>query len=615
MKTLSARLRLVTRSLRSSPPIRRSLAATLVIAAVTGLAFGAAPETTLAAWNEVEYVSARFGTLDCAAPAGRFDTRAQGRVLSGTLLTWDLAGVAELKGVTAMQTAGGVTVDPAPPESLSLGAGAYSDPLTVTALGSVYASLGSTLRLPLGAQAGALNSYAKVSDTGVSIGAAGLVDDSGAIAAAQAPIGSNPPEIAEIRLGQIVAQTLGRPLSSQVGQLTDARLRIGDVASRSTLDACSSFWGDDVYSKLARDYYIAGLRLDIDAPAVGTLTTATSAVVAGVDARAEALRTNTAFLTAVRQGLLDTLGGALGTLGLGEVTISSLDLRLDLSAVNGLLDARITDPSGIVAVDLASGTVTVDIASLVGAVYGTSGLNGLPPNTQVLIDNEIVTRLELALTQALSTWATSVTSAVTAALDAAVVSASVNVRLNAQGLPLADVGLGLVDVPLGTLLAGGAVATSNVRLLGAACTTLNPLACTLNGLVDTLTPTLRTVIGGVLGRALSTALTGSGGLIAAVGAEVRTLTGPLVAALSAGTRGLLGQGGLLYLGINAQNAPAPAAGATGAEPTTWSIPAPMSPRETRRFDVAAIRVVGVGALATGLSLDFARSSAGGNLIR
>lgn len=615
MKNLPTWLRSAASTLRRSPAARRALAGGVVIASVAGLAFGAAPQTTLAAWNDVEYISARLGTLDCAAPAGRFDTRAQGRVLSGTLLTTDLANVAELKGVTADQTAAGVTVDPAPPASLSLGDGAYSDPLTVTALGAVYASLGSTLRLPLGAQAGALNSYAKVSDTGVSIGAAGLVDNSGGIATAQAPIGSNPPEIAEVRLGQIISQALGQPLSSRVGQLTDARLRIGDVASRTTLDACSSFWGDDVYSKLVRQYYAAGLRLDVDAPAIGTLTNATSAVVSGVDARAEALRTSTAFLTAVRQDLLATLGGALGALGLGDVSISSLDLRLDLTTANGLLDDRITDPSGIVAIDLASGTVTVDIASLAGAVYGTSGLNGLPPNTQVLIDDAVITRLELALTQALAAWTTSVTAAVRTALDAAVVSASVNVRLNALGLPLADVGLGLVDVPLGTLLSGGAVATSSLQLLGAACTPLNQLPCTLNAAVDALTPTLRTVIGGVLGRTLATALTGSGGLVTAVGSDLRALTGPVVTALSQGTRGLFGQGGLLYLGINAQNAPSPASGATGAEPTTWGIPAPVSPRQTRRFDVAAIRLVGVGALATGLSLDFARSSAGSNGIR
>ena len=600
--------RSTTRRTLSRSATRRlvgTLAGVVAITVSAATSLTAAP--TDASWLDAEWDSSTIGTLDCGPDGSPFTTRASGKLLGGSLAGIDLDAFAELDGISGVNGASGVAITPPPPQSNSLGENAYANPLTVTALSTLQASLGDLLLLPLNADLGVDNSYVQVDSDGTSTGATGAVSNSGAIQTTASQPGPNPPTFATLQLSTIVQSALGQSLSTVVAGLADASLDVGAVASSATLDACAATWTGSIVSSLERQYAVAGVDLDLTSPTVGTLVTNTSSVITGLDGTVEGLAGNAGVLSSLTTGLTGQLNTLLNTLGLGlgSITISNLNVGIDLDDVNGLLDDTISDDAGIVSVDLVTGRISVDLDGLLGAAYGTTGIIGLPANTPLLINDEILNALTAATTEALVNWVDDLEGAIRAALESMTVSAKVVVNvLQGSGPPVASITLTIPEVSLAGLTAGTPLVTTSISLAGgAACSVITAILC---GLLNTLTGGLAANVSASLGTALNSALfTPVTGVLATTRTALLALTAPVVTLVSNATDVLFGEDSLLSLTANAQNSPNPANG--NPEPA-WTVDGPdAATRSTGQYDVAALRLTAVGTV---VQLDLARSSVG-----
>src|SRR5690606_11789235 len=141
--------------------------------------------------------------------------------------------------------------------------------------------------------------------------------------------------------------------------------------------------------------------------------------------------------------------------------------------------------------NVGTGEVKVDLAALLGGPYGgvgfngaqEHGLNGLAPNTELLLNGDVVTALIAALEEALGDWVNDVLVALTDAVSKAGVTIALSVELNALGIGLVTVKLSGA-ASLGNLLSGGVKLKAELTLLGLPC----GLVCaTLSGVVNALT--------------------------------------------------------------------------------------------------------------------------------
>lgn len=574
----------------------------LVIASVPAFAL------TNASWNDSEWDSATqaggpgIGTLDCAAADGLFDTRGAGNFLSGQLGAIDLANIAELEGELVTNNG---TISSATPGSADLGNDAYANPLNVNALDNALSiQLGNLLTFPaVGVDVGVVNQYGQALSDGNSTGASGAVGDSGAIDTGVVP-GPTAPTIASFQLGTALQNLLGAGLGGGVANLADVSLNLGAVASFSDLDACPALWDDDIYAHLVRDYLIAGLDAELDSPLVGALVSAVQGVVTSTQNAVNTVASGTNATLETALGV--TLAPVLATLGGGTVT-ATVGLSVDFAAVNALLDDVISDPGGVLSIDLSSGLITVDLAELFDPV---NGLNEQAPNTQLLIDSDMITTLQLAASTALANWVASVGAALTNALTNLV---TVNIDVDIDGA-LGDASVTITGPLGGPLVVGSSL--DSCLLLPLVCTTLE---ATLTGLE------------GALGVAAS-------GVLAGVPALILLATGPLVTTLTTVTlpavtdniltllddalSGLFGEDSLASILINAQNAPDPADAGMPIvdypEPL-WAAgldPYVANPFESGQYDVSALRITLAATPVTPpvLGLDLARSSAGNNIL-
>jgi hypothetical protein len=613
-----ARRSAVLSGIRRSRRIALALSGLVTSALIVTTSVSAEP--TLASWLDSEWVTAETGTLDCAPGQGQFSSRASGALLSGEVLTLDLDDIAEVSGVEVINTGSEVSVDPSTADSQ--GDDAYVNPLDVTAVNAVNLELGNLLALPLDADAGVVNSYGQARDSGRSVGAAGTVNDSGGVQLTPVAPGSQPPTLATIELGRILSAITGEGLGGGIAGLTDASLDVGAVASVASLDACAAEWSGSIYDNLARDYLVSALDLDVDSPLVASLVTSAQGTLGGVEAEVESLSSNAGVVAGVTAGVTRLVNGLLATLRLGTVSVNNLAVTLDLSTVTALLDDTISDEAGIVSIDLAGGTIGVDLAGLLGSVYGSTGLNGLPPNTELLVNAAVANALTAATTQALTNWVSDLTTALSLALQSMTVGAAVAVNLLGIGpTPLAVITLTVPPTSLETLLTGSVRATSTVSLLGGTCSLTNPVACVLNGVVGAVVNPLVNGIGKVLGDALSVAVfntTGTGGLLTSVTGTLTGLLQPVVTFVGSATTSLFGADAVLSLIVNAQNRPDPAQ-PSGPDEPEWAADLPGvdgTTRSTGRYDVSALRLTTLGLLGNGLNvdLDLARSSVGGNQV-
>ena len=601
-----------------------SVAAALVVTNLTPVV------VTSASWTNQEWDHGNVGTLSCTDD-GNFKTRAAGRLLGGALLPTDLDAVASLEGVTA--TNDGVEAHPNPANAEQVGA-AYVNPLGVSVLESINlpltgGGLDELLSLPLATQVGAVNQYALADDNGVSQGASGVVNNSGFIQTTNDSDG-NLPTLGTLKLSTLVAELTGEALSQVVAGITDLELEIGAVASTAELDACEAAWTGDLDSSLTRNYAIAGLDLGVTAPIVADLSGTLNSALTVLEGTVEGLLGSGSVVTQLTAGV-DAL---INTLGIANVSTSGSYIDLDLTTVRNLAAAKITDTNETVTLDLATGQVQVDLASLIGEAYtgegfnGTQahGLNGLSPNTELVLNGPVALALTAALTDALNGWVASVLAAVDSALDLALVHVEIGITLAGTiqipvvgplTLNVAEITVG-IDGTLKQVLAGtAAVVVDPVILPGSLVTDalikglVSPL---LSGIVSALltgngsTPGIIGLVGNILDAAIFAPETGP---VAVLGTTLQTAITPVVPALEVILIDILGANGILSLRVNIQNDPA--AGNDPDPPLTypeWEENSRAVPDD--QYDVAAlsVSVLDLAGTTNNVNLEFARSSVG-----
>ncbi len=597
---------------------RRLAASTAVLALGAGLVVSTTVPSS-AAWTDVEYDRTDLTALDCTLENLGTST-ASGTVMGGTLLGLDLGTVSEVRGLRVTDDGTGASADPdSATEVPASGGDAYQNPLVASAaFGAINLDLGEVLRVPLATEAGAYGQYARASDDASSAAASGSITQGGGIDfdAISAPPEERP-RFGTIELGTLLTSALGESLSDAVAQqLTDARLGIGAIASAASLAGCDAAWARSVDDALLRDYAIAGLDLELDSPLTAQLTTGVSSAVTSLEAALAGLTADQDLRDALAGAVLgpDGLGPLLTGLGVGTPTISLL-VTPDFSLVSQLGDDTITDDEGIVAIDLATGVITVDLESLFGATYGQDDLNGLPPNTELLIDGEVLSTLLTAVGDALDDWTASVVDRLDAALDLVRVQFSLSVPLTLLGNTLGTLTVS-TDASLAALAAGTAVVTAGFAQTPGLCSivVIGPPLC-VTTLLTGLTPAVLAALGPGIAAILTTSLDGvAAPALTTLGSTAAATASGVVVLLGDSLGGLFGSAGLMGLLVNVQNDPtAPGA---GAEPASWSaLPAPdwAYPASTGVFDVAALQLSVVGAVQA-IELDLARSSVGENVV-
>jgi hypothetical protein len=595
-------------------------------ASTAALAFGAVlvVSTTVpssAAWTDVEYDRADVATLDCTLENLGTST-ASGTVMGGTLLDLDLGTVAEVRGLRVHDDGAGAIPDPdSATEVPASGGDAFQNPFVASAaFGAINLDLGEVLRVPLATEAGAYGQYARASGDASSAAASGTITQGGGIDfdAISAPPEERP-RFGSIELGTLLASALGEGLSDTVSeQLTDARLGIGAAASAASLAGCDAAWARSVDDALLRDYAIAGLDLELDSPLTAQLATGVSTAVTSLETALAGLTSDQALRDALAGAVLgpDGLGPLLTGLGVGTPTVS-LQVTPDFSLASQLGNDTITDDEGIVAIDLATGVITVDLESLFGATYGQDDLNGLPPNTELLIDGEVLSTLLTAVGDAVDDWTASVVDRLDDALDAVRVQFSLSVPLTMLGNTLGTLTVS-TDASLAALAAGTAVVTAGFVQTPGLCSivVIGPTLCgAVTTLLTGLTPSVLAALGPSIAAILTTSIdTVAAPALTTFGSTSAATASGIVVLLGDALGGLFGSSGLMGLLVNVQNDPtAPGA---GAEPASWSaLPAPnwADPASTGVFDVAALQVSVAGAVRA-VELDLARSSVGENIV-
>lgn len=603
-----------------------SVAAALVVTNLTPVV------VTSASWADEEWVHGQVGTLSCSDDGSDFKTRGAGRLLGGEVLSTDLDSVVALKGMT-------VTNDGenshAAPNIEATSPDIYQNSLDVNVLSKIEFPvvegvadnmLNSVLALTPAPESGAgvVNQYARASDTGLSEGASGVVSDSGVILS---PESENLPGLGTIKVSTLVQNLTGQAISSVVAGITDLQLEIGAVASRATLDACDAAWTDDIDSSLTREYAIAGLDAEIEAPdLIGKLTGQVPGLLSGLETAVDALAADSGVLSSITSGVGTLLNGLLGEVLLGGKPTVTLALDVDLNSLGDLLTTPISDKAGTVVLDLTSGEVSIDLASLLGAAYGGHGfhgdqglgLNGLSPNVELVLNAQVANALVAALGEALDGWVGRIVAAVKTAVNAAYVEVTVAVDLAALTLiKIASIKVSAKGT-LDDLLHGRDVTSAEVKLLGVGCLPLvGGLACLVDGIASGLVGGLGELVGGVLRTTIlgQEGVTPNNSLVGTLGSTLSAATAPVITALSTVLVRFLGVDGLVSLRVNVQNDPAAGDASDPDPPLTypeWEIGTRAVPDD--QYDVAALSVSLLDATgaAGNINLELARSSVGAN---
>ncbi|NYD68729.1 choice-of-anchor G family protein [Agromyces atrinae] len=483
--------------------------------------------TTTASWPDEEWAHGAVETSSfrCGVDEG-YASSSTGRFLSGELLGQDLDSLLALRGVDlAVSPAGAVAVDP--PTSINQGsappAATFTNPLTVSALSGIVGLdlTGLTVGLPLGS-AGAVNQYTQVATTGTAAAASGLVSNSGGIGVT--------PTTPQTQLPQPATVALSTFLPSAAG-ITDARLRVGAVASSATLDGCaalrSALWGDGSVSGVVRSYGIAGLGLEIDSPLLGGLVTSVNSGLPTIQTAVNSLLgTNGLISSTIRSSVLASLVSGLGVGSMtGTVSLSGLDLA---GSVSTLLATPLTD--GVVSIDLSGGRIAVDLDALLG--YTSTSLNTLPPNTELVLNDAVVNALVARIGALLDTWTTNIISALTEEIRTAVVTVDLRttVSLLTGAVQLVRLDIDLV-APLSGLLDQTATFTIGTEVLGLV-SVLNGLLAPLGINVNTLLSTLGGLATGLVVPVANIVTTTAIAAVTSLGSTLAAATAPIVSALS-----------------------------------------------------------------------------------
>jgi len=552
--------------------LRRAAGVLLTVAAVAG--FVVPVQESTASWNDAEWSSASLGTssFDCGADLG-YRSTASSRFLSGSLAGTDLDALASVAGVAlAKDGTGPAAVSPASAPALGPQLdpvrAAHGNPLQVGLLDDALGLdlTGLSLGLPAGS-VGAVNQVTRVAATGESTAAAGLVNDTGGVLVSEASATDSLPEPASLDLASLLPAVSG---------IAGVSLEVGAVGSSAQLSGCDllrdDIWGTataatvartgtatvahgaEVERTVTRDYGIASLDLAIDSPLAGSLVTAVQQTVTQLDTAVAALAgPDGAISRALRQNVVNSLTSGLG-LGrvTGDVAISGVDLG---GSVRPLLSEELSD--GTVTVDLSSGIIRVDLAHLLGD--DTHGLNNLPPNTEIVLDAQLLNGIATRVGVLLDSWTTRVTTLLATAVGGLALHVALDVDLNLLGLPLVQLNLRL-DTGIAALLAGQSRLTIGTTLLGVGL-----------GLVTGLVSALVTgLLAGLPAVLLSTVSTGLTQLVGSLGSTLTAIVAPVLTAVGAAV-GALPQ--LVSMRVNVQDETGSDKTGTVASTGAWRVTA------------------------------------------
>lgn len=573
-------------TLRSSlsQPLRRAFLnrprRSILVAAAAAISLAATTSITTAAWTDSEWVKSAVGVSspgDCSTNS-MFTNQAWARELHGTVLNTNLDTVAGVQGLTVLNN--GTSASPTPVSAVLVPGttDAYVTKIPVTALGSSPVSVGLGLGVPVGGL-GTYTQWARSQKSGQAHGAAGLVSDqTGAVDVAGTANGAaTAPKSASISLGNIVPASLA-----------GVTLDVGAVASSSALDACvmTNGWPMlDTTPTVQRQYGIAGLDLTAAIPAVGTLSTQGASLVGAVPTQLNALLGTGGLTTGISDGISALINPLLGSLSLGSISTTATLSAPDLSGVTAMMTESMTD--GIVTINLGTGTVKVNIASLAGST--TTGLNGMEPNHAVVLDAAMTTAVTSRVTALLDSWKNRVLAALTTALRSITLNATTNITLKLAGINAATIGVKMGPSTLGQFLDGTAAAP---------VVTPNVLGIDLGGVVAALlgpiTSALLTGSNNVVKNVLNATIFNAG-LIPTLGTNLQLLITPVINAVGPV---LTAVRTLVAINVNVQ----PDQSWTGSKPADVTAAA-------GEYKVSAIRV-GLVDSAGLLSLSMGSSSAG-----
>lgn len=501
--------------------------------------------------------------------------RAASQFLSGTLLgtrlsqvfsdpSWTSLSLLELRGLSVLtQPPSASVVVPAtgatsfennfgPAYRMSLNLGALQA-LTVAA----SVQLGSLIKTDLGA----INQFAQAVYNGTANGSTGAVDNSSGVIGTSQAAGST--TYASINLKNLLNNALSGGLAGLgtfTSNITDLSLDVGAVAGRAWQEQCTNC--------IKRDYLLAWLKLMVDSPLVAALTTVTEST----------LNTLVGASSAISDALDDLVTAISVLLPTATITGPNLSVTVDYTSAGDLFpDSEL--------VDLTLGddeALVINLGAVLGDAYRPDGvtLNGLDPNTSLVIDGTAIAPLITELGQLASNLTTKLPSAVRIKL-----SLSVQTTL-----------LGTATITVDTSLADAITGNFTVDTDGSSGI-IGALATVLSG-------TLKTVVK-TIGQTVQTLIT-SQTLTTAVGTAAGTLTTFINSLLEA----LFIDPGVLSLTANAQNVPNGASVCTlptsaGSVPTDWGT------LDGGEYNVAALRLGVVGGLSGKLvTLYLARAAVG-----
>ncbi|MFD1716447.1 immunoglobulin-like domain-containing protein [Georgenia deserti] len=440
---------------------------------------------------------AAVGTVATAALAGAFlappasaldsdQSEAIAEFLAVEALSTELASlVGAESGYPSDPTVNSSTIDAALlSELIGVGVSLPGLPLIGDGSGPALLDLGP------GAGAGVLNDYAYAPDPYHATASSGAVTNDGAIdlGAVQENQGVDMARLdATALLGQLGIDGLTDEIVDEVS------LGIGALASTAHQTT-----GSDPTS----EYVVSGLEMTVSSPLVGDLTNAVDANLASVSTQLNGMLGPDGTV----QQTLNTLAPPpVNVLGLINVNLGApqVNAQVDLSAVTaGVLQEPLVSDNGLVAIDLTTGDITIDLAQLHGG-----NLNGLDPNTELLTAEEIT-----QITDTIADLLGQVTGLITDAVTAALLSTEITIDFNPTISGIGGTVSGTVDASITGTLAdflGQSETQPDVDITGSVVwdpPLLPPTTINLGSLTSALEPVLENLIPSI-GSALQPVLT------------------------------------------------------------------------------------------------------------
>lgn len=280
-----------------------------------------------------------------------------------------------VNGISAGQQTDADTITNATGNQANLNLGLLNDAILI--------DLGNGLRVPLidpdgngilTGEAGVLGAYAHAPNPASAQAVVGAVGADGTVALDNTPSGVGNP--LELDLTNILGVDLPESIIDELSLSLGA---IGASASKEGTNAPEL------------DYELADLKLTLDAPILEGVIGSVNGLVSGLEGTVNGLLPGTDDLESGLSGFLATIAsGLIGVdLNLG-VQLGVMDL------LNPILNEPLADENGLVSINLAAGTIEVNLEAI-----HPEGLNNLAPNTP-LLDEDAITQITNTVTNLLT---------------------------------------------------------------------------------------------------------------------------------------------------------------------------------------------------------------------